>query len=160
MAETIADTSALQYLHQLGLLGVLKTIVGNLVVPRAVADELEAGIRLGKNLPSPGSISWMTVVGPTSSRPLPRQEDLGRGESEVLLLALERPGAIALLDDRIARQVARLVGVPCVGVLGVLLQAKRSGHVPAVRPLLDRLESLGFRVSKTTKSEVLELAGE
>lgn len=160
MAETIADTSALQYLHQLELLPVLKSLVGTVIVSAAVAEELEAGIRLGKNLPSPKGFTWMTISSPAAPRVLPRSDDLGSGESQVLTLALERPGAVALLDDRLARVVARTLGIPFTGLLGVLLQAKRAGAIPAVRPHLDRLQTLGFRISKTTRAEALELAGE
>ena len=160
MADTIADTSALSYLHMLGLLPVLKSLAGTILVPPAVAEELEAGIRLGKDLPSPSAHSWMSIVAPARSPSLPRQDDLGPGESQVIALALERPGAVAILDDQIARSVASSLGVRRTGVLGILLQARKANLIPAIRPAVDRLQALGFRLSKTTRAEVLEMAGE
>ena len=50
MAEAICDTSALQYLHQLGRLDVLHRLIGQIIVPPAVVDELAAGRALGLNL--------------------------------------------------------------------------------------------------------------
>jgi len=86
--------------------------------------------------------------------------DLGPGETEVLALALEVPGAVAILDDGLARQAAKITGIPVIGTLGLLLEAKRSGLVEALEPLLDHLDALGFRVSASTRAAVLDLAGE
>jgi predicted nucleic acid-binding protein len=46
------------------------------------------------------------------------------------------------------------------GTLGVLFKAKETGHLPAVAPVLDRLEYLRFRLDPETRRAVLELAGE
>jgi predicted nucleic acid-binding protein len=46
------------------------------------------------------------------------------------------------------------------GTLGLLLDAKRAGLVPAVLPLLNKLQSLRFRLASRTFSAVLRLAGE
>ena len=40
------------------------------------------------------------------------------------------------LHDGLARRVAALLGVPLTGTLGLLLDAKKRGLIPAVRPLL------------------------
>lgn len=42
MREVFCNTSPLQYLHQLGLLPVLRTLAERIVVPPAVVQELEA----------------------------------------------------------------------------------------------------------------------
>jgi len=46
------------------------------------------------------------------------------------------------------------------GTLGLLLDAKRAGHITAVRPSLDRLQDLGFLLARQTRVAVLNLAGE
>lgn len=76
------------------------------------------------------------------------------------MLALEMPGSIALLDDALARRIATIKGIPIKGTLGLLLDAKRAGHLEAVEPSIDRLQSLGFRLAKQTREAVLKLAGE
>ena len=43
MSEFICNTSPLQYLHQLGLLDILRKLTGNVTVPPAVVGELQAG---------------------------------------------------------------------------------------------------------------------
>jgi len=46
------------------------------------------------------------VQSPTGQSALPLISDLGAGESEKLMLALETPGATVILDDMLARRVA------------------------------------------------------
>ena len=86
--------------------------------------------------------------------------DLGPGESHVLMLALEMHESIALLDDSLARRVATAKGIPIKGTLGLLLDAKRAGHLPTVKPSLDRLQESGFYLAQQTRDAVLKLAGE
>jgi predicted nucleic acid-binding protein len=56
--------------------------------------------------------------------------------------------------------VATKFGVPVTGTLSVILIAKRRGLVPAVRPLLERLQELRFRMSTDLRDEILTSAGE
>ena len=46
------------------------------------------------------------------------------------------------------------------GVAGILLQGKKEGLVDAVRPILDKLERNGFRLSRDVVEAVLRDAGE
>jgi len=86
--------------------------------------------------------------------------DLGPGETGVLLLGMERTEPVVILDDALARRHAEVLGFQLTGTLGILLDAKRRGLVPAVAPLLDDLQRLGFRLSGGTQNAVLRMAGE
>ena len=85
---------------------------------------------------------------------------LGDGERAAIALAASRRSDLLLLDDALARRHARLLGVPVTGTLGVLLRAKTAGLLPAVAPVIDRLEQLGFRLASETRAGVMRLAGE
>lgn len=50
---------------------------------------------------------------------------LDAGETEVLALAAGDPGALVLIDDELARQEARRLGLEIKGTLGVLVSAFR-----------------------------------
>jgi len=91
---------------------------------------------------------------------LPLVTDLGPGEAEVLMLALEMRDAVVVLDDALARRVAQSLGCRLTGTLGLLLDAKRAGLIPAVRPALDQLDSLRFRLASHTRLTILKLANE
>ena len=160
MPEVVCNTSPLQYLHQLGLLHILPSLVRTIVVPPAVVTELNEGRSRGIDLPRLESLDWIHVRTPGGLPALPLIHDLGAGETEVLMLALESPGSIVLIDERLARQTAMSLRIPFKGTLGMLLEAKKAGHVARVAPLLDQLQSLRFRLASGTRKAVLELAGE
>ncbi len=160
MPEIICNTSPLQYLYQLGVLRVVKALVGHLTVPPAVVGELEEGRARGVNLPDVRELDWVTVRSPLSRAAAPLVTDLGPGETQVLMLALESSDAIVVLDDALARQLAEALGLRLTGTLGLLLDARRAGLLPAVGPLLDRLQALRFRLAPHTRAAVLKLAGE
>jgi predicted nucleic acid-binding protein len=160
LPEVICDTSALQYLYQLDLLWVLEALAKGIVVPPAVVEELAVGRSQGIQLPDPTSLEWVTVRPPAGTAVLPLVTDLGRGETEVLALALESSDALVILDDGLARQVASMLSIRFPGTLGLLLDAKAAGLVNAVKPFLDQLQGLGFRLHSSTRETILDLAGE
>lgn len=160
MPEIISNTSPIQYLHQLGLLHLPPDLVGRIVVPSAVAVELSTGRMQSVDLPILGDLTWITIRSPRSAPVIPYSADLGAGETEVLALALESENTELLFDDALARQVAAMLGLRFRGTLGVLLDAKKAKLVPAVGPLIERLKSLGFRLSRNTERSVLQLADE
>jgi predicted nucleic acid-binding protein len=160
LREVISNTSPLQYLHQVGGLDLLRTLVGTLVIPPAVVRELAEGRARGIDLPDPESLDWIVVRVPRSTPALPLLADLGPGEAEVLALVLESAGAVAILDDALARRMAESLHLPLTGTLGVLVDAKKAGLLHAVAPLLDSLDALGFRLASRTRAAVLALAGE
>jgi uncharacterized protein len=160
LPDLICDTSPIQYLYQLQLLRILPALAGRVIVPPAVADELADGRALGLNLPDVSSLDWVTLRRPVSELAVPLVTDLGPGETEVLMLAFELPEAVVVLDDALARNVAEALGFRLKGTLGLLLDAKRAGLLPAVGPLLDQLQALRFRMAPRTRAAVLKLAGE
>lgn len=158
MPEVISDTSPLQYLHQLRVLHLLPQLAGKVVIPPAVREELLAGTNLGIDLPDLQQFDWIVVRPPLSRPTVPHIHDLGPGETEVLMLGLEATQSTLLLDDALARKVAESLELPFTGTLGVLLSLKELDLVPAILPLLDRLQELHFRLSPETRSVVLRLA--
>jgi predicted nucleic acid-binding protein len=86
--------------------------------------------------------------------------DLGLGEGEVLSLAAATVGSRAILDDGAARRCAGALNVPVRGTLGVMLEAKRAGLVPAVVPLVKALQDTGLFLSDSLIQRALELCGE
>jgi predicted nucleic acid-binding protein len=158
--EVIADTSVIQYLYQADLLDLLPTLYSRVAVPPAVAHELSEGRARGIHLPDIAALSWIEVKQVREQALLRLAPDLGPGEREVLALAVQTPDSLALIDDALARQHARLLKVAFTGTLGVLLRAKQSGHLMALAPVLDQLERLRFRLGPFTREAILKLAGE
>jgi uncharacterized protein len=160
LPDVFCNTSPLQYLHQLRQLEILPALTGGITVPATVARELEAGRAVGWDVPDLSQISWINTRIPASAPVLPLAAGLGPGEAGVLALALESPGAMVIVDDGVARRAADLLNIPFTGTLGLLLDAKKRGLIPAIAPILSELDRLRFRVSVATRAAVLKLAGE
>lgn len=156
----ICNTSPFQYLHQINQLHLLPALCDKIIIPPAVLNEIETGRLAAVNLPDLSQLDWLILRTPAGQSALPLIADLGAGESEVLMLGLELPGATVILDDLLARRVAESLNLPLTGTLGVLLDAKRAGIIQEIRPLLNQLQALRFRLAPNTYQAVLKLAGE
>lgn len=141
-------------------LDLLQKLYQRIIVPQAVADELKAGGDQGEDVPNIREYEWLKVRSVRVPEMIKLITDLGAGEAQVLALAIEEPGSLVILDDRLAREVARLRSLRITGTAGVLLKAKHEGHILAVAPLLDRLMQLDFRLSDAMKAKILGLAQE
>lgn len=58
---------------------------------------------------------------------------LDEGESEAITLAIQERAEVVLLDDSLARLVARRLGLQVTGVVGVLIRAKREAKIISLR---------------------------
>ncbi|MEM6795614.1 MAG: DUF3368 domain-containing protein [Acidobacteriota bacterium] len=85
---------------------------------------------------------------------------LDEGEASVIQLALESGITTVCIDERRGRRAAASVGLQVVGTLGLLLRAKRLGSLPALRPVIARLQSAGYWYASDLVSKILEAAGE
>ena len=81
------------------------------------------------------------------------------GEAEAIALAYEKSWRV-ILDDAHARKVAARLGVTMIGTVGVLIQAKRQGLIPLLKPLLKQLAANNFYISDVLKEEALAIVGE
>ena len=81
-------------------------------------------------------------------------------EGEALTLSKEKKADLILIDEKKARKAARRAGFEVVGVLGLLLAAKNTALIPAVRPFIEELSKQGFRLSKKVTERALKEAGE
>lgn len=131
-----------------------------MIIPQGVVDEIAVGRASGVKLPDPFSLDWVTVRRPSGEIALPLVTDLGVGEAQVLMLALELRDVVTILDDELARRVAENLGLPLTGTLGLLLDAKRAGLIHSVAPILDSLLDLRFRLARHTHKAILKMAGE
>jgi len=157
---TIVNTSPLFYLHRLGLLELLKKLYGHITIPEAVEKELKEGQAQGEDVPQLENYTWVEIKSVSMPRYLQLIADLGPGESEVLALATNHPSALVILDDKLARRIAEMQGFRLTGTAGVLLRAKQKGLVSALKPVIERLLDLDFRLKPELVKATLELGGE
>lgn len=158
----VSDASPLIALAAVGRLDLLEKLYGSVLIPTAVRDEVTAAGSSAPGVREVEQAGWIQVV---ELRESPLTEalafDLDRGECEAIALAVEHEADLLLLDERRARRVAQRLGRPVIGVLGILIAAKRRALLGAVGPVLDELVTdAGFRISEQLRSRVLEAADE
>ena len=146
----ISDTSCLILLDKIGELDLLQKVYGQIITTPDIAGEF------GEVLPE-----WVQVM-PIADKY--RQQllemQLDKGESSAITLALELPGSTLIIDDYKARKIAERLGLKLTGTLGVLVKAKITGVIPAIKPLLDRIKQTNFRLSAELEAQALRAAGE
>ena len=144
----------------LGSLDVLPTLYSPVLVPAEVLRELEFGAALDDAAVQVRRIAGIDIRSPSSGISPLLAGELDLGESAVIALALELPGATVVLDDLKARRVARRSGIPMTGSIGVLLHAKRLGKLTSVAEAIERIRARGAWLSDAVVARALELAGE
>jgi len=149
---------SLSSIHQLDL---LRHLFGKVCIPEAVYHEV---VTVGGSRPGSCGVrnaEWIrkrSVEMPITAAML--LDKLDPGETETIFLAIEMKADYVLLDEQLARRKAFRIGLPVIGTLGILLLAKKSGHIDSVSFLLDELEKSCFRMSRKVRQEILIKAGE
>lgn len=82
---------------------------------------------------------------------------MDKGESAAIALAKELQPDFLAIDEKKGREVAESIGIPIIGLVGILIVAKEHKIIQKVRPILDDLISIaGFRISKSFYSFILK----
>jgi predicted nucleic acid-binding protein len=85
---------------------------------------------------------------------------LHRGELEVIAGALENGIKVVIIDEKTARNLAVILNLKPLGVLGVLKIAKTQDKIESIKPYLDKLIQNKYRITEKLYFETLEEAGE
>ena len=105
---------------------------------------------------------WLRVFelsNPDIARALRR--DLDNGEAEAIALALQLKLMTVLIDEHDGRAAARAMGLVPVGVLGILLRAKRTGNLDSVVTAMRALQDqAGFFINPDLFASLAREAGE
>ena len=151
--SVVSNSSPLIALARIQRLDLVPTILQFALIPPAVAREIAPSIPILPN--------WLEVRAPTRpSSVLTSRGRLGDGEWEAIALAVELGAGAILIDDRPARRLAEAAGLNVIGTLGVLLEAKRAGHIKTVRAELDKLLETSFFLSQQLYDQLLRMADE
>ncbi len=160
----VSNTSPILNLAIIGQLDLLRQQFGEVLMPPTVLQEL----KVDAELPGVGPIrlalqdQWLRVIKLGNSdmaRALRR--DLDAGEAEAIALALQLKIATVLIDEHDGRTAAKAMGLVPVGVLGVLLRAKRMGALDSVVNAMRALQDqAGFFINPDLFATLAREAGE
>lgn len=158
----VSNTSPLTNLAAIGQFDMLGHLYPGLCIADGVWDELNAGGRCWPGRNEVAAADWIKRC-TVQNQPLVNalRRDLDRGESETIALAVEFGADLILLDEKEGRNAAVRFGLRPVGIVGVLLEAKKKGFTEELRPHLDALrKDAGFYLSEPLYRHALVLSGE
>lgn len=150
----VSDTSPITALLAVKQSELLLRLFGEVIIPEAVETEL---LRTHSALPA-----WLRVQSlQNSAKANLYAQSVDRGEAEAIALAEELHADHLLIDERKGRRLAQQQGLPVVGLLGVVLLAKRAKMIPYARALLEQLDqTAGIYLTDELKEAALKTVGE
>lgn len=138
----VADTSPLSAFLRVHRPDILSDLFGHIVIPAAVATELDRGAAQVGSWRSSMPFLVLKAVEPSPLLSLLRAE-LDPGEAEAIALAAEGGATLLLIDEVKGRASARRLGLRVTGAVGVCILAKERGLLTEARPLLEDLRRRG-----------------
>jgi predicted nucleic acid-binding protein len=160
----VSDTSPLLGLAAIEQLELLHEQFGAVFIPAAVLAELklEYGFRGAGLLSKALSDGWLEVKA-VKNLPLVKSLslELHSGEAETLALAMDLDLEMVVMDEHDGRMRARAMGLKTIGVLGILLRAKKQGSILSLAEAMQALRrEIGFFISDDLYDLILREAAE
>ena len=159
----VSNTGPIIGLAKIGMIGLLKDLAGEVLIPPFVHKELFG--KTGSETPHiEKALGDFIKVVPASVLEPPQAvllSELDEGEKQAVALAFALgQGVLLLIDDHAGRQAARKMGVAVTGLVGLLLLAKERGLIGGVSPLFEDLRQSGYWISDEIVGIAQRLAGE
>lgn len=146
----ISDTSCLILFDKIGELDLLQKIYREITTTPEVIQEY--------GRPIPEWIKTETVKNKAKQTEFEKSVD--KGEASAIALALELENSILIIDDKRGRKLAQELNIELTGTLGTLLKAKQKGIIPKMKPLVEKLKAIDYRISTDIVEGILKRAGE
>jgi uncharacterized protein len=153
----VSDSSALINLARIGKLAILRDLCGEVYIPEAVWQEAVVNGQGQAGASEIESAPWIKVQRVKNLELVKAlRQELDPGEAEAIGLALETSAELLLMDERLGRDTARHLGLNFVGLIGLLIEAKRKGLIPSIKHELDALRDIaGFRIADSLYFRIL-----
>lgn len=159
MKVIVSDSSPLIALLNIQHLDLLKFLFDEIIIPPAVANEIEVGEIADSHwhiLKKTGFIHIESLLD-NDSRLAILELQLDLGESEAILLADQLKFPL-LIDERAGRNMAKTMGLEIIGLVGVLYALKQNGQIPPgeIQELVSALERVHFRMTDELRNILLD----
>jgi len=150
----VSDATAINHLAQAGLIHLLVKMLGSVVIPTAVFNELPADKTPAIVREIVGAKPDWLDVRQASFVVDAELDELDQGEREAIILTEELHADFLLMDEKKGRGIALQRGINLIGTLGLLERAAIVGHVD-FRDALKSLKDTGFYVSRDLETNFL-----
>ena len=161
MRKVIVNSTPLIALCHVNQLNILKELYGEVIIPRAVYDEISVKKDSVCKKIVDESLEWIHIqkIQNVMAKAMFKSQ-LHDGEVEVMILAKEQNADVVIIDDQNAKKYAKYLELPVTGTLGILIKAKQVGYIPELKPLLDVMVQNGIYIKNSLIEHCLELVGE
>ena len=159
MFKVVSNTTPIISLLKLERLDLLKDLFGQIYIPLAVLNEVNAG--KDKNyFKDLSKIDWIVILEIKDKASVGTFQNLDAGEAEAIVLATEICAGLIILDEKLGRSQAKKSSLNVIGTIGILLKAKKMGLIANIEPLLEELTIKNVWISDDLKNEILSICGE
>jgi predicted nucleic acid-binding protein len=146
----VSDATPIVALSKIRRLNLLPTYFGEIHIPEKVYNEIIFE-NIEKEL---ADIEWLKIKKVKNTTAVSYLNMLlHRGESEAIQLAIELEADLLLVDDRLARNIAKTFDLKIMGTLGILLLAWKNGAID-IKQEIDKLITSGFWIDKKLKKRI------
>lgn len=149
----VSDTTPLISLLKINRLELLERLFGEVMIPKAVFDELTVDQRFRTEADQIRQKSFI-VVKPVNNQEsasvLKRATGLDQGESEAIVLTDELEADLLLMDEAKGRSVSAQMGIKIMGTIGILMVAYEEDELTSdeVRACIDGLQRAGRHIGQ------------
>lgn len=122
----VSDTTPIISLLKIDQINLLESLFGEVIVPRAVYDELTVNTLFSNEAELIKNCSFIKIADITNREAvnlLRRVTCLDLGESEAIIYTDETNANLLLMDEVKGRVVAKQMGLNVTGTIGILLEA-------------------------------------
>jgi predicted nucleic acid-binding protein len=158
--KRVLNASPLILLGRAELLKPIAPLADTWIVPGGVIQEVAVKGPLDSNVSDLSISSQVLRIDVPGINRFVAGWDLGRGESEVITVALSQSGTGAVLDDSQARKCAKVMDIPLIGSVGLIARARRKNLIPFAKPAIEKLISAGLYIDPEIIARVLRAIGE
>ena len=157
--STVINTSPWISLALCGQTDLLNSFYENVLLPPAVKQEIIAGGKSQVGVQELENATWLQIMEIKDSTKISLLHELDRGEAEVIILAKEQRVDEVIIDEKVARMQARVIGLKVIGTPGLLLRAKNRGLIHEIRPLINMILEEGIYIHENIVRGILQEAG-
>jgi predicted nucleic acid-binding protein len=143
----VADTSCLIVLEKINQLSILKHLFGVVTITSAINSEY--------GLPLPEFIKLQDPLNKKYQQIL--ETILDKGEASAIALAIEQENALLIIDDLKGRHEASQLGIKITGTIGLLVLAKKKGHIVSLKKVFADIANTNFRINPKLIAQILEI---
>ncbi|MEW6681001.1 MAG: DUF3368 domain-containing protein, partial [bacterium] len=135
----VVNTSPWIALSICGQTSLLNKLYAKVYLPFKVKEEILVGGEQGLGVQELKASPWLLIEKVADMEKIKLLYELEQGEAEVIILAKEKGIKQVLIDEKIARLQAKVLGLEVIGTLGLLLKAKKKGLLSSIKPSISQM---------------------